>query len=209
MDLTIRERVAGFDPAAFWQKAPGREQWRSMVAKYEALDAAAKLSEGPRGADYKLALADLASRWPGGLREGELIGPARVAKRLRAASAGLAQPERPRADWPDEAARAVLCWAELHDLIRDQLAFRRALSPGLAPSTEAFAAWTQAAARTPRWPDPARLPAIVGAKLRVRGAYLWLAARSGLDLPSLNGLLLARAGHWDRRPDDPSWAHSP
>ena len=49
---------------------------------------------------------------------------------------------------------------------------------------------------------------MVGPKLRVRSAYLWLAARAGLDLPSLNALLLARAGHWDRRADDPEWAHA-
>jgi hypothetical protein len=46
---------------------------------------------------------------------------------------------------------------------------------------------------------------IVGSKLRVRSAYLWLAARAGLDLPGLNELLLARTGHWDRRDDDPVW----
>lgn len=182
-----------------------------MLAKYEALASAGRLAAGSRGEDYRAALVDLSSRWPGALREGELIGPDRVEARRAAAEAGLLDPARARADWPGDAAQAVICWAELHGLIRDLLDFRRASSrPGheRTASPDAFARWiaaADAADRAARWPKPERIELIVGSKLRVRSAYLWLAARAGLDLPGLNELLLARSGHWDRRDEDPSW----
>jgi hypothetical protein len=206
--LPICQRVPGFDPAVFWQESPGLPAWSAMHAKYEALVRAAQLAAGPRGDDYRAALTELSSRWPGGLREGELIGPEHVERRRAAARAGMLDPSRARADWPDADAQAVICWAELHALIRDELDFREARTG--SSSSEAFAAWIttgDAGDRAARWPRPERIAAIVGPRLRVRSAYLWLAARSGLDLPSLNELLLARSGHWDRRNEDPEWAH--
>jgi hypothetical protein len=203
----VRLRVSGLDPAEFWQEKPAWDVWSSMLDKYEALARAGRLAEGPRGEDYRTALIELSSRWPGALREGELIGPDRVDARRSAARAGLLDPTRARAGWEEEAAQAVICWAELHALIRDQLDFR-AVHAGPS-STEAFVRWLATDAtleRALRWPRPERLEAIVGAKLRVRSAYLWLAARAGLDLPGLNELLLARTGHWDRRDNDPPWS---
>jgi hypothetical protein len=214
--LMIRERVPGFDPAEFWQEPPPRSQWQAMIDKYEALATAGKLAAGARGPDYRALLVELSSRWPGGLRESELIGPERVTVRHAAAVAGLAQPDQARAPRHDHSGArqatptlAVLCWAELHELIRDQLEFRAAIGRGSPATTSSFAAWILdhgASGSARRWPDPRRLASVVGSKLRVRGAYLWLAARSGLELPSLNALLFARTGHWDRRPDDPDWA---
>lgn len=198
----IRARAPGFDPAQFWQVAPGRERWQAMVHKYAALAHLAGLPDDQRSP----ALREAAKRWPGSLREAELIGPAHVAAREAAAQAGLAQPERPRADWPDTPALAVACWAALHLLLDDQLQFRAA-TPRSARDSETFARWIAGRDSASRWPEPSRIPAILGPKLRVRSAYLWLAARAGLDLPSLNALLLARAGHWDRRAGDPDWAH--
>src|SRR5690606_9117824 len=110
---TIRARAPSFDPEHFWQAAPGREPWEAMVRKYAALARLARLPEDQR----KLALRQTARRWPGSLREGELIGPVQVAAREAAAKAGLAEPERARATWIDEPAQAVLCWASLHLLI--------------------------------------------------------------------------------------------
>jgi hypothetical protein len=207
IDQRVRLRVPGLDPAEFWQEKPASHAWSSMLDKYEALASAGRLAAGPRGEDYRTALIELSSRWPGALREGELIGPDRVDARRSAARAGLLDPTRARAGWEGEAAQAVICWAELHALIRDQLDFR-AVHAGPS-SSEAFARWLATDAtgeRALRWPRPERLEAIVGAKLRVRSAYLWLAARSGLDLPGLNELLLARTGHWDRRDNDPPWS---
>jgi hypothetical protein len=205
----VRERVPGLDPAAFWQETPGSPAWSSMLAKYEALANAGRMAGGPRDEDYRTALIELASRWPGALREGELIGPDRVEARHAAARSGLLDPSRARAGWPGEAAQAVICWAELHALIRDQLDFRGVRAG--PSSSEAFAGWIasgDAGERAARWPRPEQIAAIIGPRLRVRSAYLWLAARSGLDLPGLNELLLARAGHWDHRDEDPEWAHS-
>ncbi|PRQ02614.1 hypothetical protein [Enhygromyxa salina] len=214
--LMIRERVPGFAPAEFWEESPPRSQWQSMIDKYDAVAAAARLAGGTRGPAYRQLLVELSSRWPGGLRESELVGPERVTVRRAAAVAGLALPDQARApDWtrgeprPATPTLAVVCWAELHELILDQLAFRRALERGALLTTATFADWIRDHERSEqarRWPQPHRLPEVVGPKLRVRGAYLWLAARAGLDLPSLNALLFARTGHWDRRPDDPSWA---
>jgi hypothetical protein len=204
----VRERVPGLDPAEFWQETPGSQVWSSMLAKYEALAHAGRLAAGPREEDYRNALSELSSRWPGALREGELIGPTRVEARGAAARSGRLDPTRARGGWAGEAAQAVICWAELHALIRDELDFREARTG--SSSSEAFAAWIttgDAGDRAARWPRPERIAAIVGPRLRVRSAYLWLAARSGLDLPSLNELLLARSGHWDRRNEDPEWAH--
>lgn len=208
----VRERVPGFDPAEFWQELPASQAWSSMLAKYEALASAGQLAAGSRGEDYRTALIDLSSRWPGALREGELIGPVRVEARRAAAEAGVLDPTRTRAGWPGDAAQAVICWAELHSLIGDLLDFRRASSrPGQqgAASPEAFSRWIATedtgVDRAARWPAPERVAMIVGPKLRVRSAYLWLAARAGLDLPALNELLLARSGHWDRRAEDPGW----
>jgi hypothetical protein len=202
MPASIRSRVAGLDPAEFWQAPLDAERWQAMVAKYAALTELAALPEAER----KLALRRAATRWPGCLREAELIGPAHTAARAAAARAGLAEPERRRASWTDEPARAVIGWATLHLLIDDQLRFRVA-EPADAGSSEAFARWIARADAGERWPGPERIPAVVGPKLRVRSAYLWLAARAGFDLPSLNALLLARSGHWDRRAEDPAWAH--
>ncbi|KIG12036.1 hypothetical protein DB30_02091 [Enhygromyxa salina] len=213
--LMIRERVPGFLPAKFWQESPARDQWQAMTDKYTALAAAAKLAAAERGPAFRKLLVELSSRWPGALRESELVGPERVLVRHAAAAAGLALPNQARApEWangePHQATPtlAVLCWAELHELIRDQLEFRAALGRGTTLTTTTFAAWIRDHDddRAQRWPQADRLPGLVGPKLRVRGAYLWLAARAGLDLPSLNALLFARAGHWDRRPDDPAWA---
>jgi hypothetical protein len=201
--LPIRARVRGIDPAEFWQAATGQAQWQAMLDKYTTLAQLAVLPEHERGPSLRAA----ASRWPGSLREAELIGPERVDQRTAAARAGLADPDRPRASWTDEPALAVVCWSSLHALIDDQLRFRR-VAPHEARDSAAFSHWIAAReGASERWPDASQLCSIVGPKLRVRSAYLYLAARAGLDLPRLNALLLARAGHWDRRPDDPAWAH--
>src|SRR5689334_10103752 len=68
----VRQRVPGIDPAVFWQESPGSQAWSSMLAKYDALENAARLAKGPRDNAYRTTLTELASRWPGALREGEL-----------------------------------------------------------------------------------------------------------------------------------------
>ena len=204
--LEIHPRVAGLDPALFWQECPGPDLWPTMIAKYEELAAIAGLADGERDASYRERLAALAQRWPGALREGELIGPERVAERLAAARADLAPSDgRAQATVP---AKAVLCWAEIHGQIGDLMRFRRA---SRSRETLDFDAWLDAPEHTAarrRWPAGDLLALALGPHVKVRSAYLALAARAGLALPQLNELLFARTGHWDRRADDPSWAHA-
>lgn len=208
MPHAIRERVAGFDPAQFWQESPTREQLRDLVLKYERLAEAAALAGQARGPEYRALLIELSGRWPAALRESELIGPERVEQRRAAAHSWAEASARVAASSVE---RSLRCWLELHALIRDQLDYRRGLGPSASleqgSATASFADWLgRDPARRPRWPMVERLPELVGAKLRVRAAYLWLAARAGLELAGLNALLFERAGHWDSRPDDPDWS---
>lgn len=185
------------------------EDWREVFDKYEALASCARMAEGERGDDYKHSLRALSRRWPGALREGELIGPQRVAARRESALAGLGVAARSRASWTQTPARAGLCWAELHQLIADLLTFRRTLTREGQPSRwERYAAWLASTPGSARWPAALLSEAGLGAKLEVRSAYLCLAARTGLELPQLNALLFARSGRWDRRAEDPPWAHA-
>ena len=109
---------------------------------------------------------------------------------------------------PTSPALAALGWAEIHALILDILGFRRSTT---ARETANFVAWlgapAQAEARA-RWAPREQLGEVLGPAVRVRSAYLCLAARAGLTLPALHHLLFARAGHWDRRAEDPSWAEA-
>ena len=204
--MATRARVPGLDPGEFWDRPASVADWSAMADKYAALTELARLPDDPQ---RKPALRRAARRWPGSLREAELIGPVEVEARVQACARGREVDPRPRARWRElsDAAAAVLLWSELHELLGDQLRFRARAREQL--DVAAFARWVagQDARIQARWPAIARLPAHVPGALRVRTAYLWLAARTGLSLPALNELLLARTGHWDRRADDPSWAH--
>jgi len=208
--VSIVQRLAGFDPQQFWQAPAPRADWAAMADKYAALLDPAMTS--PEVEVHRRALREAARRWPGALREAELVGPARLEQRRTLALAGTeGQLGSSRADAWDQLepdAAAVILWAELHALLSDLQRFRRAPSHESEGSdSEAFALWVaDLEAPRARWPRAERLAAVVGPRLRVRSAYLWLAARAGLDLPSLNGRLFARSGHWDQRPEDPTWA---
>ena len=80
--LDIVERVEGIDPERFWSGRPAAARWRSMSDKYAKLARIARMPDDP---GRKVALRDAAKRWPGSLREAELIGPERVDLRLREA----------------------------------------------------------------------------------------------------------------------------
>jgi hypothetical protein len=203
--VVIRERLPGFDPREFWARPLARARVLDMRDKYEAQIELADVHDEAR---RKPLLRSLARRWPGSLREAELIGPIRVGERLEHARRGVEQPEHAGDDWRarGDSACALLLWARLHPLLADLIEFRRASRE--PASVAALARWLASAPElTDRWPGVERLPALVGDKLGVRCAYLWLAAQAGLELPRLNALLFARSGHWDRRPDDPRWAH--
>lgn len=190
----IRERVAGVDPREFWARPLARDRLLGMRDKYEAALALARM---PADAQRTAAIRELARRWPGSLREAELIGPTRVAERLAEAThASELEPHAPTGEaWRarGDSACAVLLWSHLHRAIAEVLLARRGAG---GPSTLA-------------WPGLDALPELRERKLEVRVAYLWLAACAGLSLPTLGRVLFARSGHWDRRPGDPAWAHEP
>lgn len=211
--VVIAERLAGLDPRQFWQAPAPRACWSAMADKYAALLAPAMTATADSAA-HRQALRESARRWPGSLREAELLGPERLEQRLRVAELGRAGslgPTRADArDGPEEQASAVILWSELHLLLADLQRHRvQALAADTdGGDTRAFVLWARSQEQVrARWQDGEHLDAILGPRLRVRGAYLWLAARAGLDLPTLNGCLFARRGHWDRRAGDPPWAH--
>ena len=167
-----------------------------MTEKYLAL---AALEALPRGPEQDAALRRAAARWPGCLRESQLVGPTRCEERRARAEAGSAAPERPRAAWLAAGEGALPLWADLHVLLADQLAWR---ATGGSGDAVAFVRWLDAGRRA-RWPSPGLLATVGGAQVRARQAYQWLAAQAGLSLSALNSVLFARQGHWDARPGDP------
>ncbi len=178
-----------------------------MAGKYDAVVRAL----GLEGAAQRQALREIAARWPGALREAQLVAPARLAARATAARRGGQHPAHSMAWWRERGMAAIPLWATLHELLADQLRWRRSRAGPARAEAVAFLA--DLARHDPvaraRWPeDPARLVAAGGARVRPRQAYLWLAQRMGLSLPALHAALFERAGHWDRRPDDPGWTRA-
>ncbi len=209
--LHPRGRVLGVDPAQFWARPLTHTALTELIAKYEALAGLARMPDTP---ERKLALRRSAHRWPGSLREAELIGPQRVDERLLIARAALELPEQPRERWLASASVVLVAWAELHGLLADLARFRartRREAEADRATGERFVAWLTDlpfdAPEHARWPVAARIVDVIGPRPSTRGMYLWLAARMGLGLPVLNRILLARSGGWDRRPGDPEWAH--
>jgi hypothetical protein len=180
-----------------WAERPlARDVCAAMTEKYVAL---AALEALPRGAEQDSALREAAARWPGCLRESQLIGPDRCRQRRAWAEAGSVEGERPRAQWLAGGAGALPLWADLHQLLRDQLAWRASGGSGEAAG---FVRWLDPEGRE-RWPGPGLLAAVAGPQVRARQAYQWLAEQAGLSLAGLNFVLFARQGHWDARPGDP------
>ncbi len=189
--------------SAFWQASVPNSQWREMDAKYRALQ---HLEQLPAGDQQKFAIRTAARRWPGALRESQLVGPQRCEQRRRCAERAGGQEARTRAHWRarGDDFLAVVLWIELHLLLADHVAWRKSLvQQGSDASTQAFL--TFVGARDPgRWPtSAATLQQTTGPRIRARTAYLWLAKRAEMSLPDLNLLLFARRGHWDHRPGDP------
>lgn len=185
--------------ARYWDRPLDRATCTAMAAKYAAL---AALEALPTGTAQDAALRAAAERWPGCLRESQLAGPARCQLRHDQAAAGLNAEERPRARWREAGAAPVALWADLHPLLADLLAWRRATAGKGGPAgLLAFVKGTPAAER---WPaDPALLIRVGGPQARVRMAYAWLAAQAGLHLSALNLELFGREGPWDARAGDP------
>lgn len=202
-------RDRGPSPEQFWRAPLSLEACRAMLAKYEAL---AELEAQDPGPLQDRLLRAASRRWPGCLRESQLVGPERCAARREGVRLALASGETSaRASWRARGLAAVPLWAELHALLDDQLRWRAQL--GLGPAARpreddaprAFLDFARSTGASARWPTrAATLRAVAGPKVRSRQAYLWLAARAGLALPALNQILFARSGHWDQREGDPA-----
>ena len=192
----------GAGPLTAWQTAYARrpvtrETCAAMTEKYVALAALALLSTGPT---QNVALRAAARRWPGCLREAQLVGPTLCELRRVQAETAAGSEARPRAQWLAGEAAAVAVWADLHLLLADQSRWRlRTLGAG---DVADFVATLDAEARG-RWPEAAMLAEVAGPQVHVRQAYRWLAAQASLPLADLNYLLFARRGPWDARPGDP------
>jgi len=192
--------MAPHDLKAWQQRWAGRvlvaDDCAAMTEKYLAL---AALEALPRGPEQDAAIRGAAARWPGSLRESQLAGPDRCRQRRAWAEAGRIGGERPRSSWVAEGAGALPLWADLHRLLRDQLAWRAGGGSGDAAD---FVRWLAGEGRE-RWPEPGLLAAVAGPQVRARQAYQWLAGQAGMSLAALNLVLFARQGHWDARPGDP------
>jgi hypothetical protein len=189
----------GVGDSTYWANPVCPAEFVSMACKYDALLQLSRLHEGePR----KQAIRSASRAWPGSLREAELAGPTVCGRRRASARRGLSQPAATRSAWRDREAAAVVLWLDLHRLLADQVAWK---AHGGTGGCEAFIGSLSVSVAT-RWPDAQTLQSVAGAKVRPRQAYLWLAARAGLELALLNFTLFERDGHWDERADDPPWA---
>ncbi len=197
--------LPGHGARSAWAQTISPTTLADLAWKYAALERALGLV-GPRQAR---ALRGVAARWPGALREGQLLAPEALAARGAAARRGARGPGRCAAWWREQGMGGLVLWASLHELLGDQLAWRRSPSARRGPSAAAFMTHLARRGQTvrARWPATAdELVAIAGPRVRPRQAYLWLAHRVGLSLPELNVMLFERRGHWDHRPGDPPWA---
>ncbi len=185
----------------FWERLIEPTSGADQRQKYEALAHLAALAPGERRGPIRA----IARRWPGGLREAELVGPERCEARRRW-SMRLADraPQSARA-WREEGAGALVLWIALHPLIGDVLSVKRVHRAAVGPA-ELLSSLDPAGHR--RWPPAGSLEVLVGGRLSVRSAYLVLAHAAGMSLPELNYALFERTGSWDRRPGDPAWAHT-
>ncbi len=157
------------------------------------------------------ALRRVAERWPGALREAELVAPDEMVARGVAAQ-GLAAGAARRGG--SQAREAVVLWQALHRLLHDQRALRLEREGAYEDVTveRLVARDTARVLReggASRWPKAGHLRALTGEKVRPRQAYLWLAAQAGLTLAGLHAKLFLRAGRWDLRADDPPWSRDP
>jgi len=186
------------DPTIFWGAALTPGSCATMVDKYDSLAEIEAMTPGDVQAQ-KIRRA--AGRWPGSLRESQLVGPAICGERRSAALRGASAPARTRGAWCAECP-ALPLWSTLHLLLGDLGRWRRQFYRGEGATPEALLDFLAEAPQSARW-DRDAVRALVGGRVHVRLAYLWLAVCSGLPLFSLSRTLFVRAGRWERRADDP------
>jgi len=160
-------------PGAFWSGSLDAGECAQLVEKYTGL--LGLIAQG-EGVSRAAGLRQLAARWPGALREGQLAPRATLEARGRSC---LALGPGVRDRWRAAGLAAVPLWAELHRLLGDLARIRAgrlgpaALQGALGERWPASAAWWAAQP----WPPDARL------------ARSWLAAIAECDPVDLDALL--------------------
>ncbi|MBX7081938.1 MAG: hypothetical protein K1X88_22220 [Nannocystaceae bacterium] len=171
-------------PSRRWPEphAWGREPFepRDCLPKYTAL---LEILERGGEAARPEALREVAARWPGALREAQLVPLACLRAREQAAQTAAAGP---RAALLDAGLGAVVLWADLSILLWDLRTLRPAAAIG--PALARLAGDARA-----RWPADAEAVAAAWGPRRAdaRLARAWLAALAGCS-PGALDLALAR-----------------
>lgn len=168
---------------AFWDEPVAPPIWAEMGTKYATLIAA---TTGASVSRARCLLRDAAARWPGSLKECQLVSPAQYAQRCQWARAAAQMPARSRGTWGGTGSEAILLWYELHALLRDVGQMRG--------STLASGLGRLEPSRCAHWPRQDRL---TGPWLHVRPcsqvARQWLAQIVGWDTATLTRTLLPAA----------------
>ncbi len=193
----LRSVIVG-DPTTYWGTILTPGLCATMVDKYDAL---AELEAMEEGEAQVRRIRRAAKRWPGSLRESQLAGPEVCAERRRAAIRGASAPARTRMAWCAECP-ALALWSTLHALLGDLGRWRRQLPRHERATPESLLIFLGESPQSARW-DPDAVRALLGPRVQVRVAYLWLALRSGLPADLLSRTLFVRAGRWERRAGDP------
>jgi hypothetical protein len=141
-----------------------------------------ELVRWPEGLLRTRGLRDAATRWPGSLRECQIVAPSVFVGRGGRARLGARSPAQSRARWRAEGWGAVPLWHDLSGFYRDLQRLRgRELTEGLAhASADRRAFWPQDASLWPR--DRRERPS-------ARLVEAWLAALAGLEPGELAILL--------------------
>jgi len=165
------------EPGGFWDEPVAAEELADLELKYSTL---LRLIDTPVGRGRELGLRELAARWPGALREGQLVSRAGLEVRRR--SLGIA-PGSPRAAWRRAEIAAVPLWSELHRLLAD---IARIRSASLGPADLPRGLGLEAARR---WPTAGAWWTSVPWPIDARVTRSWLAAVGDLDPGELDRLL--------------------
>ncbi|MBK8239066.1 MAG: hypothetical protein IPK74_26375 [Deltaproteobacteria bacterium] len=163
--------------SAYWAEPIARAE---LVAKYEGLLA---LIDAAAGEPVAEVARGLAARWPGALREAQLVPRAILVRRASASSGAPC----PRAELAAAGEAAVVLWADLHRLLGDLQAMRGAGDPWRGFARLEGAARGRWPAAVPDDPAAARAWAEVGLDARLPRA--WLAAVAGLTPAEFDGWL--------------------
>jgi hypothetical protein len=167
------------DPAAYWAEPFDPAACADAADKYAVLG---ELVRWPEGALRTRGLRDAAGRWPGSLRECQIVAPTVFVARGARARLGARSPAMTRARWRDEGFAAVPLWHDLAGFYRDLGRLRgQPLADGLrALPPDRRACWPEDVGP---WPEARR------DRPSARLVEGWLAAIAGLEPPALAAVL--------------------